>query len=118
MNLPSGTLAGGTRTYGTKPSSSRKEWAWRRADPAEYTGIAIGAAGTQYCEAVSAIPSRPGWTAHNGFDQSIRNALRLDSNTVRDAVGNLGDVLMGLPIAEPVIDSFATLGYRDHSRGG
>ena len=73
--------------------------------PAEYTGIAIGAAGTLYSEAAYGKPSQPLWTAHNGFDQCIRSGLRLGSNAARDAVGNFGDVLMGLLIAEPVVDS-------------
>jgi membrane-associated phospholipid phosphatase len=88
-------------------------WPWRRASPAEYAGTALAVGATLYSEAVYGEPGRAGWAAHNGFDEGVRNALRLENRSGRDAANTAGDVLMGTLIAAPVLDTFLTLGVRD-----
>ncbi|HJV36392.1 phosphatase PAP2 family protein [Geomonas sp.] len=56
---------------------------------------------------------KPHWSSRNDFDEGIRDALRLGSSSGRDAANTGSDVLMGIMIAAPVVDSFATLGMRD-----
>ena len=92
-----------------------RAWPWRRATLPELAGITAAAAGTLYIEAAYGEPRHAGWTSHNGFDEGIRSALRLEDNSARDTAATLGDMLMGLLIAEPIVDSFATLGYRDRN---
>ncbi len=103
----------------SKPDSAdgptKARWSWRRASLAELAGIAVAAGGTLYSEAAYGDPKRPNWTSTNRFDDGIRNALRLDSASARDAAGSIGDGLMGLLIAEPIVDSIYTLGYRDRN---
>jgi membrane-associated phospholipid phosphatase len=90
-----------------------KEWRWRRATVAEFAIIAAAGAGTLYSESTYDSKDKAGWTGHNGFDEATRKALRLHSGQARDAAGSVGDGLMALLIAEPIFDSFYTLGYRD-----
>lgn|GEM_PF-2366555 len=92
-----------------------KMWCWRRASVPEMAGIVAAAGITLYSEAAWGEPKTPAWTAANGFDDGIRNALRLHGQSARDAAGNVGDALMGALIAEPIVDSFYTLGYRDRN---
>ena len=100
-------------TSGEKPALVDKDWPWRRASIGEFAGITVAAAGTLYSEAAYGEPKHADWSSHNGFDESIRNALRLHSRSAQNAVGTIGDGLMGVLIAEPIVDSFVTLGYRD-----
>jgi len=90
-----------------------KEWRWRRAKGAEYATVSIAAIATAYFEHANGRPEEADWTSRNGFDESIRDALRLKSRSARRATGLAGDVLMGVMIAAPVLDSAATLGIRD-----
>jgi membrane-associated phospholipid phosphatase len=97
----------------TKPDPLKKDWPWRRASIGELAGITVAAGLTLYSEAAYGEPKHADWTSHNGFDEGFRSALRLGSSSARNTVGTIGDGLMGLLIAEPIVDSFATLGYRD-----
>ena len=114
---PPENLSGGRleNTDNPEVSAAKKQWTWRRASPAELAGITVGAAVTLYSETAWGDPKRASWTAHNGFDDSIRDALLLHDNKAREVAGNIGDGLMGLLIAEPIVDSFYTLGYRDRN---
>jgi membrane-associated phospholipid phosphatase len=85
---------------------------WRRASLTDYVGSSVVLAGTLYSEAAYGNPRKAQWTARNGFDEGIRDALRLNSSSARDAASTASDVLMGLLIAAPVLDSFATIGIR------
>jgi membrane-associated phospholipid phosphatase len=98
----------------TAPESETPEnrWRWRRAVPAEYAAIAVTALGTSYVENQHGDP-KARWTAHNDFDEGIRDALRLGSRSARDAANDAGSALMGLMIAAPIFDALATLGLRD-----
>jgi membrane-associated phospholipid phosphatase len=89
-------------------------WRWRRAGPAEYAGILIGSAGALYNEAAYGSPGKPRWSARNSFDQGVRDSLRLKHASARNAADTVGDALMWTLIAEPVVDTFVTLGWRDH----
>lgn len=102
-------------TAETTARRPQKDWTWRRANLAELAGISIAAGVTLYSEVAYGDPRRPNWTAHNGFDDGIRNGLRLHNRSAQDAAGSIGDGLMGLLIAEPIVDSFYTLGYRDRN---
>jgi membrane-associated phospholipid phosphatase len=95
------------------PEPDTTKWRWSRATPAEYAGTALAVGVTLFSEAVYGEPERAGWTAHNDFDEGVRNALRLQGRSARDAANTAGDALMGTLIAAPVVDAFATLGIRD-----
>lgn len=88
-------------------------WLWRRAQGADYAAVSIAAAGTLFFEHENGKPVEAAWRARNGFDESARDLLRLKSRSARDAAHTASNVLMGMMIAAPVLDSFATLGVRD-----
>jgi membrane-associated phospholipid phosphatase len=92
--------------------SPDKRWRWRRAIIADYLAIAVSAIGTLYVENEHGEPDAR-WTARNDFDEGIRDALRLESRSARYAANDAGTALMGLMLAAPILDSFATLGVRD-----
>jgi hypothetical protein len=96
-----------------EPQREWSGWPWRRAGLTDYVGSAIALAGTLYSESVYGNPKSAQWSAHNGFDESARDALRLNSSSARNAADTASDVLMGVMIAAPVLDSFATLGVRE-----
>lgn len=104
--MPFAEEAAGTGGAGT-------DWRWRRAGMAEYVVVPLAIAGTLIFEKENGEPARPNWRARNGFDESVRDALRLKSRSARDTAHAIGDVLMGVMIAAPVVDSFATIGWRD-----
>lgn len=105
-NIPSGEKDGAF--------PRRRGWVWRKASSAEFGTVAIAGGVTLYSENAYGSPTSPHWTAHNEFDDAVRNALRLHTLQAQNAVADLSDALMGLLIAEPIIDSFVFLGYRDH----
>lgn len=112
--------SGGNEGFGPEPAGKAtaprgKDWAWRRASAAEYAGVIIATAGALYIESAYGNPREANWKARNGVDESVRDLLRLRSRSGRVAGHAVGDVLMAVMIAAPVIDSFATLGVR-HSR--
>ena len=94
-------------------SAAGTSWPWRRAQGADYAAVSIAAAGAIFFEHENGKPVEPAWTAHNGFDESVRDLLRLESRSARAATHDASNVLMGIMIAAPVIDSLATLGIRD-----
>ena len=87
-------------------------WHWRRAGTLDYLGVAVVGAGAIYVESTHGNPE-PKWKGTDGFDESVRDALRLHSQGARDVAHDVGDALMYGMIAAPVLDSFATLGIRD-----
>ncbi|MBU5611597.1 phosphatase PAP2 family protein [Geomonas azotofigens] len=87
-------------------------WHWRRAGALNYLGVAALGAGAIYVESAHGDPD-PKWKGTNGFDESVRDALRLRSQGAREVAHDVGDALMYGLIAAPVLDSFATLGIRD-----
>lgn len=89
-------------------------WRWRRAGVADYLGVALLAGGAIYVETAHGDPE-PRWRGRNGFDETVRDALRLDAKGAREAAHDVGDALMGFLIAAPVVDTFATLGIRDRA---
>ena len=91
---------------------SAAPWRWRRAGPENYLGVALVGAGAIYVESEYGRPDAK-WKARNGFDESIRDLLRLGGRDDRDAAHTIGDILMWGMIAAPVLDSAATLGVRD-----
>uniref|UniRef100_C6E8G6 Phosphoesterase PA-phosphatase related protein n=1 Tax=Geobacter sp. (strain M21) TaxID=443144 RepID=C6E8G6_GEOSM len=91
-------------------------WRWRRTGAAEYAGIALFGVGAALVESEYGRPEAK-WKGHNGFDDSIRDILRLTSREDRETAQNIGDLLMWGMIAAPVVDSFATLGVRDGDWG-
>jgi len=97
---------------GAEPRHNGTGWSWRRAGLTDYLGLSIALAGTWYSESAYGNPRTAQWTAHNGFDEGIRDALRLESSSARSAASTASDVLMGALIAAPVLDSFAALGVR------
>jgi membrane-associated phospholipid phosphatase len=111
--VPAQSTARRAGSTGKEPEPAATGWPWRRATPSEYAGTALAVGATLYSEAVYGDPGRAGWTAHNGFDEGVRGALRLGSRSARDAANTAGDALMGALIAAPVLDVFATLGLRD-----
>lgn len=88
-------------------------WRWRRAGVAEYAATSLAAAATVYVEDVKGDPEKPKWTDRNGFDESIRDAIRLGSHRGREATHVASDAIMWLMIAAPPLEAFGTLGYRD-----
>lgn len=105
---------GGVADVGAGAGEERShDWRWRRAGWKDYAGVSVLAVGTAYFEHANGRPTEADWTARNGFDESIRDALRLNSRSARDATNLAGDVIMGVMIAAPVLDAFATLGIRD-----
>ena len=88
------------------------DWRWRRAGGADYTAVSVVAVATAYFEHENGKPTKADWTSRNAFDESIRDALRLKSRSARHATSLAGDVIMGVMIAAPVLDSFAVLGIR------
>ena len=115
--VPSEPQAAGKILSAPSPAEADPErsWHWRRASLPELAGIAVAAGVTLYSEQAYGDPRHANWTAPNRFDDGIRNALRLNSASARDVAGSVGDGLMGLLIAEPIVDSFYTLGYRDRN---
>ena len=90
-----------------------RDWRWRRVKGAEYATVSVAALATAYFEHENGKPTKAEWTSRNGFDELIRDALRLKSRSARNATDLAGHVLMGVMIAAPVLDSLATLGIRD-----
>ncbi|HBG04909.1 MAG: hypothetical protein A2075_15170 [Geobacteraceae bacterium GWC2_58_44] len=101
-------LAQATGTRGAE-----EEWPWRRAGTAEYVTVSLAAVGTAFFEHKNGKPTKAKWTSRNGFDESIRDALRLKSRSAREATHNASNVIMGVMIGAPVVESLATLGFRD-----
>jgi len=89
------------------------DWRWRRAEGMEYAVVSVAAVATAYFEHENGRPTEGDWTSRNEFDEEIRSALRLKSRSAREATDLAGHAIMGLMIAAPVLDSFATLGIRD-----
>jgi len=87
-------------------------WPWRRVGGADYLAVSLAAAGAIYVESEYGRPEAK-WQARNGFDESIRDALRLKGRQARQTAQTVGDVAMGVLIGAPVVDSLATLGIRD-----
>lgn len=117
LSAADGTFGAGSGADGEPEGAEdrpRQTWHWRRAGGANYLGVALVGAGTIYVESEHGRPKGK-WKGHNGFDESIRDALRLHSRRDRDAAHTVGDLLMWGMIAAPVLDSFATLGIRDGS---
>jgi membrane-associated phospholipid phosphatase len=93
---------------------SGEEWPWRRTSTGEYVAVSLAAATTAYFEIRnSREPGKARWKAQNGFDESIRDVMRLKSRSARDANQMASDAVMGLMIGAPIIETFATLGLRD-----
>jgi PAP2 superfamily protein len=115
----SGEFSGmaGDRTLVAEAGDTRwsgEEWPWRRTSTGEYLAVSLAAATTAYFEIRnSREPSEARWRARNGFDESIRDALRLKSRSARDATHTASDAIMGVMIGAPIIETFATLGLRD-----
>jgi len=110
-----GSSAGGPAATGDPRISADfppPTWRWKRAGVPNYLGVALIGAGAVYVETAHGDP-HPKWKSTNGFDESVRDALRLDSRGAREVAHDVGDALMYLMIAAPVLDSFATLGIRD-----
>ena len=103
--MPTGDVA-------SEPRYGDRDWSWRRAGLADYLGSSMVLAGTLYSEATYGNPAKASWTAHNGFDEGVRDALRLNGSSTRKAASTASDVLMGALIATPVLDGFATIGMR------
>ena len=89
------------------------DWLWRRAGGMEYAVVSVAAVATAYFEHENGRPTEGDWTSRNEFDEEVRSALRLKSRSAREATDLAGHAIMGLMIAAPVLDSFATLGIRD-----
>ncbi|WP_224983786.1 phosphatase PAP2 family protein [Geomonas agri] len=104
-----GGAAGGSRISADVPPPT---WRWHRAGIPEYVGVAVLGAGAIYVESAHGDPD-PKWKGTNGFDEAVRDALRLHSQGAREVAHHVGDALMYGLIAAPVLDSFATLGLRD-----
>ena len=105
---------GGERfAVGKDGTAAGGDWSWRRAGTAEEVVLPLAIAGTIWFEREYGKPAKANWTARNGFDESVRDVLRLKSESARSATHIAGDTLMWLMIAAPVVDSFATLGVRD-----
>lgn len=98
-----------------RPDGPGAVWRWRRASLAELAGITVLGAGTLYSEAAFGKPKTAKWRGRNGLDESLRDTLRLGSKSARDSAGTVGDAMMWVLIAEPIADSFFTLGYRDRN---
>lgn len=96
-----------------QPERQEHDWRWRRAGGMEYAVVSVAAVGTAYFEHENGRPTEADWTSRNEFDEEIRSALRLKSRSAREATDLAGHAIMGLMIAAPVLDSFATLGIRD-----
>ncbi|QWV93120.1 phosphatase PAP2 family protein [Geomonas oryzisoli] len=107
-----GSGAGGPVVAGADVPAST--WRWRRAGVADYLGVAVLGAGAIFVESAYGDPE-PKWKGTNGFDESVRDVLRLHSRGAREVAHHVGDALMYGMIAAPVIDSFATLGVRDRA---
>lgn len=90
------------------------EWRWRRADTANYVGVGIFGGAALYIESEHGSPKAK-WKDKNGFDDSIRSALRLKSRGDRNTAHRIGDILMWGMIAAPVVDAFAVQTARDRS---
>ncbi|QXM07626.1 phosphatase PAP2 family protein [Geomonas subterranea] len=89
-------------------------WRWRRSGVPGYLGVAVLGAGAMYVESAHGDPE-PKWKGTNGFDETVRDALRLHSRGAREVAHDVGDALMYGMIAAPVLDSLATLGIRDRA---
>ncbi|MBJ6751802.1 phosphatase PAP2 family protein [Geomonas anaerohicana] len=110
-----GSSAGGPAATGDPRISAQDPpptWRWHRAGIPEYVGVAVLGAGAIYVESAHGDPE-PKWKGTNGFDEAVRDALRLHSRGAREVAHDVGDALMYGMIAAPVLDSFATLGLRD-----
>lgn len=107
----------GDRTLLARAGDTRwsgEEWPWRRASTGEYVAVSLAAATTAYFEIRnSREPGKARWKAHNGFDESIRDVMRLKSQSARDGTQLASDAIMGVMIGAPIIETFATLGVRD-----
>ena len=103
---------GSPENSGGESRQSGAAWSWRRAGMTDYVGSSIALAGVLYSESAFGNPAKPRWTARNGFDEGIRDALRLGSSSGRNAADTASSVLMGGLIAAPVLDSAVSLGVR------
>lgn len=109
---------GGPEVVADPPKSAGErahEWRWRRAGGTEYTVTAVAALATAYFELENDKATDPDWSSRNEFDEEIRSAVRLESRGARDVTDIAGHALIGLMIAAPVVDAFATLGIRDRN---
>ena len=119
LELPAGSGESERPAQGTGadadggPQPQERNWRWRRAGGMEYGVVSVAAVSTAYFEHENGRPTEGNWTSRNEFDEEIRSALRLKSRSARDATDLAGHVIMGVMIAAPVLDSFATLGIRD-----
>ena len=79
--------------------------------------VATGALAAAALTVEFAVPSPtvPKWTAQNGFDTGIRDALRIGSDGGRAAAGTTSDVLVFALIAAPFINATLVAGV-EHDR--
>ncbi|GFO69426.1 hypothetical protein GMLC_30050 [Geomonas limicola] len=98
---------------GAAPESSK--WRWRRAGLWDSLGSGLGIGATLFSESVYGEPGSPRWSARNGFDEGVRDLLRISSKRGREVAEFSGDLLMGTLIGAPVVDALATLGVRDRN---
>lgn len=90
-------------------------WRWRRAGWWDYLGSGLAIGATLFSESVYGEPGSARWRARNGFDEGVRDLLRISSKRGREVAEFSGDLLMGALIGAPVVDALATLGIRDRN---
>ena len=96
-------------------SGNSDRFPWRKAGVAEYVTVSIAAVGTAFFESQNREPDDAKWRDTNGFDEKMRDILRLKSRTARDATQLASEFIMGVMIAAPFLETFSTLGVRDSS---
>ncbi|HUM11836.1 MAG TPA: phosphatase PAP2 family protein [Myxococcaceae bacterium] len=75
-------------------------------------GLAAAAVTVEF---VIPSPTVPKWTAQNGFDTGIRDALRLGTDSGRATAGTMSDVLVYLLMAAPFLNATLVAGI-EHER--
>jgi hypothetical protein len=105
--LAEGNARGEEQAPEEQPAVAWKD-AWPRVHWAEYaltgalvTGVVVGT--------VVGTESPPRWDDTNGFDDGLRDTMRVASASGRDTAGLVSDVLLGISLVHPFADSAVAL---------
>lgn len=94
---------------------NRLRWSddWSRVHPASYVATTVSVSTSILIDRLFQPSPRPNLVGPALFDADIRSALAADDDSDREAAATVSDVLLGLLLVWPVVDSIGVVGLGD-----